>query len=302
MLENIEKPGEYIRMGKIATYQDMAYYVLKNDLMFLNIDSGERGKISHIEGKENNDGKLDEICDLMIYKGKKVIYKVGDSRFVMDLEQGLDSVCKININSESGKCYMNGDYLYYVKQNDYRDSLNRKHPKIGYYLMRYGIENNEETEVSVEFEKHHIESKLTRKIELEGIYENNFFCIIGAKDAITSEQIGFYCCYININDSNAEPKRFNMVNLNISQIEQYKNFLIYVNVTKGCSLMKLDFTTDKRNVLLHNYGKSEKTTFIEKLSNGNISLMKPLKYMRLGNWIWIKEKDNSKGRRIPIEN
>ena len=84
----------------------MVYYIINNDLFVINIASMGSGEICHIDEENDDQGELYEIRRLMIYKGKKIIYKNGYRYYILDFEQGEESVKSFSIGSESGKCFM----------------------------------------------------------------------------------------------------------------------------------------------------------------------------------------------------
>ncbi|MBD5508978.1 MAG: hypothetical protein HDR05_13295 [Lachnospiraceae bacterium] len=302
VLENVEEAGKFIREGKIVTYQDMVYYVINNDLFFINLGSMESGKICHIEEKKDDQGELYEVRRLMIYKGEKIIYNNGYQYYILDFEQGKESIKSFSISSESGKCFMRGDYLYYIQMDTDVDDFKGKGIKTGYRLKKYGILNDQETNVSEAFGKHDMMDgiKALYELEAEGIYADKYFCVFGYQGVLSPERVGFDCFYFNIDSSNAEPHSFYLWNARVFQIEQYKNYLIYVNADKGYSLVRHDFAENKKKVLLKNFGETEKSSFTDRLFFGKSSFMKPSEYMRLGKWLWIRENDKITPKIISI--
>ena len=260
------------------------------------------GKIDHIEEEKNDEGELYEVRNLMIYKGKKIIYKNGYRYYIMDFEQGHESTKRFSIGSESGKCFLRGDYLYYVEMDTDLDDFKGKGIKTGYRLKKYGILNDQDTNISKPFGKHDMMDsiKAIYELETEGICENKFFCVFGYQGITSSERVGFDCFYFNMDSTNAEPHNFYLWNSRVFQIEQYKNYIIYVNADKGYSLVRHDFAEDKKKVLLKNFGETEKSTFTDRLFLGKSSFMKPSKYMRLGKWLWVRENDKITPKIISI--
>lgn len=301
LLESVEDSGKYIRKGKIVAYQDMVYYVIGNDLFYKDINSMDAGKIGHIDEERNGDGELYEVCNLMIYKGKKIIYKNG-YRYIMDFEQGHESTKRFSIGSESGKCFMRGDYLYYVEMDTDLDDFKGKVKKTGYRLKRYGILNDQNTNISKAFGKHDMMDsiKAIYELEAEGIFENKFFCIFGYKGITSMERVGFDCFYFDMDSTDAEPHSFYLWNSRVFQIEQYKNYLIYVNADKNYSLVRHEFAKDKKKVLIKNFGETEKASFTDRFYMGKSAFMNPSKYMRLGKWLWIRENDKITPKIISI--
>lgn len=304
VIENIKEAGKYIREGKIATYQDMVYYVIDNDLFFINIDTMDSGKICHIDEEKNDKGELCEISRLLIYKGKKILYRNGHQKCIMDFKQGKESLYRFFIIPEAQKYFMKNDYLYYVENDSDSDALIEGKGllkiKTGYILKKYGILNGQETCISKVFGKHEMTKgiKALYQLEAEGISDNKYFCIFGYESARSSDRLGFDCFCLNIDESNVEPYKFYLWSTQIFQIEQYKNYLIYVNADKGYSLVIHDFVKNKKKVLLRNFGKTEKSSFSDRKFRGKSSFMHPSKYMRLGKWLWINDKEDEMNPRI----
>lgn len=303
LLEGVEDSGKYIRIGKIVAYQDMIYYVVGNDLFFKDLNSMNTGKIEHIDEVRNDDGELYDVRSLMIYKGEKIIYKNGYRYYITDFQQGHESTKCFSIGSESGKCFMRGEYLYYVEMDTDLDGfLKGKGLKTVYRLKKYGVLNDQKTNVSQAFGKHDTKGSITAMYELEaeGICENIFFCVFGYQGVTDMERVGFDCFYFNMDSIDAEPHKFFLWNSRVFQIEQYKNYLIYVNADKGYSLIRHDFAEDKKTVLLKKFGETEKSSFTDRLLLGKSSFMNPSKYMRLGKWLWVKENDKIMPKIISI--
>lgn len=291
LLQNIQDSSKYIRDGKITTYQDMLYYLIDNELCFIDINSLNSGKIVNIDEEKDDNGKISDISKLMVYKGVKILFRNKHQYYIMDLQQGPSSIKQIPLDSDSNNYFMKGDYLYYVEMDPVMDS---KELEIEYRLKRFGILNGQDTNVSAAFGRHKSLKGLKNvyEIEAEGIYGDNYFCVFGYQSVFSFDKNGYDCFYFNIEDSNAKPKSFYIWNNNIFQMEHYKNYLIYVNADKSYSLTRHDFAHDKKTVLHTNYGESEKSTFWERFNFGKSLYMNPSKYMRLGNWVWIK--DNNK--------
>lgn len=287
LLEDIEETGEYIRSGKITTYQDMAFYVIHNDLFFCDIDTMVSGKIFHIDEEKDEKGELLDVGKLTIYQGKKIIYKNGQRYYIRDFNRVRDSAHCFCIDSESDKCFIKGDHLYFIEREVGVDYSKKKGFKVGYSLKRYGILNHQETILGKLDVRNAI--KALYALEAEGIYDNKYFCIWGYQGYDSPERDGFDCFYFNMDNEAAEPHFFYIWNTRVFQIEQYKNYLIYVNADKKYSLVRHDFVEDKKKVLLRNFGQTEKSSFVQRMFYGKSSFMMPLKYMRLGKWLWVRE-------------
>ena len=291
LIEHIKKAANFIKKKKIATFSDVAYYVLGNDLYFIDIETRKSGLICHIPEEKNSDGENNEIKDLCVFKSQKLFFKNGNN-YIIDLEEGAESAHKVSFWSETGKYSIRGDYLYFVDMdNDLDDDLN----SIKYVVKRYGILNNQITTVSQPFGKHSTKYDSTTgiyELESEGMYENYYYCVFGYQSALSSERMGFECFCINIDGSKlAEAKKFYIWNSRVYQIEQYGQNLIYVNADKDFSLTSHNFLSDKKVVIKKKCGKTEKSSFSDRLILGKGEFLKPDKYMRLGKWLWIRQHD-----------
>lgn len=289
LLDHIENAAEFIEKRKITTFSDMGYYVLGNDLYFIDLDSQDSGLIFHIDEEKNSDNELYEVMRLCVYKSQKLIYKNG-ANYVVDLEEGMESAHRFSLGSETNNYFMRGDYLYFVDMDTSLDDI--KHVK--YVIKRYGILNNQTTRVSKPFGKHSWSDSIKAIYELisEGMYGKYYYCIFGYRGITSSERVGLDCFYINTDgDESGEVYNFYIWNARIYQIEQYEANLIYINADKGFSIISHDFIRNKKKVLLKKYGKTEKSTFSERLWLGKSEFQKPDKYMRLGKWIWTCKHD-----------
>jgi len=284
LLEHVENATEFIKDGKIATFADMGYYVLENDLYFIDLDSLASGLIFHIDEEYYGDGDIKEVARLCIYKSQKLIYRNG-STYIVDLELGMQSKHKFSLGSESCNFSMYGDYLYYVDMDT--DTID---VKVRYVVKRYGILNEQTTNVSKPFGEHSLSDSIKAVYELQsmGIAGKNFYCIFAYQGVTSKENVGFDCVYVSIDEEKiAEVRKFYIWNARVYQIEQCGENLIYVNADKGFSLISHNFVSDKKKVLEKKFGRVEKSVWWERSLLGKSSFQKPDKYMRLGRWIFI---------------
>lgn len=289
LLENIENSREYIKKKKITTFSDMGYYVLGNDLYFIDLETLDTGLIFHVNEEKTSDGKAYEVMGLCVYKSQKIIYKNG-SNYVVDFEEGIDSAKKFHLGSETKNYSLRGDYIYFVDMEVDMDDVE----KTEYVIKRYGILNGQTTNVSMPFGKHKMfdDIKSIYNLISEGMYGQYYYCIFEYYGITSAERVGFDCYYINTDsDRGVKANMFYIWNARVYQIEQYKSNLIYVNADKRFSLISHDFLSDKKKVLLKKYGETEKSTFSERVWLGKSEFQKPYKYMRLGKWLWTKKDD-----------
>ena len=286
LLENIKDAAELIINKKITTYYDAAYYVIGNDLYFMDLDTLYSKTILHIP-EEMHDGSIKKISGLAIYNSKKCVFKYGYNVYVVDLEEGITSIKNIPVHSESGRYTIKGDYLYYIESEPNLDNTD----KCFYIVKRYSFLNGQSFVISKNIKEYDF-TKIICEIESEGMYGKYYYCVIGNAVMLSPERYSFTCAYIDTETSIlAECHPFYIWNPRIYQIEQYNNILVYVNADKDYSLIAHDFLHDKKRVLKKKYGEDEKASFFEKFTFGKSNYQKPNGYMRLGKWIWILEKD-----------
>lgn len=285
ILNDIDNPGDFIKKGKITTYYDMSYYVIDNDLYYLDLDSLKSGKILHIEEKLDKEGNKYDVSNLVCYKSKKMIYKNG-SKYILDM-QDEKSVKSISFWGESNKYFLKDDYLYYVDSDPDLDDLDKRR----YAIYKYGILSGQVTVVSQFFGIHKEDDSLKAlyEIESEGIYGKYYYCVFGYQGIDSMERQGFDCFFVNIENDMSKASSFYIWNSRVYQIEQYADSIVYVNADKDYSLISHNFINDKKKVIIKKYGNSDKASFSQKMFLGKSAFQNPEKYMRLGRWLWIKK-------------
>lgn len=301
LLEEVEDAGDYIRRGKIATFSDMGYYVLGNDLYFIDLKTLDTGFIFRINVERDSDGNLYEVMKLCVYNSQMLIYENG-LNYIVDLEEGKDSVREILLGSnllKEGNYFLKGDYIYFIDEESYRAGT------LYYVVKKYGILNDEITVVSKVFGRKnnvlYAPYGMGCKLIHEGMYENYYCCVFQYFEGTTLQRTKVECYYINVDyDGSAEMRNFYMRSMRGCQISQNKSNLIYVLADKSCSLISHDFLSDKKKVLLEKYGEVKKPTISQRFSQGKSTFRKPYDYMCLSKWIWTKKHDNSKPEIIAL--
>ena len=124
-----------------------------------------------------------------------------------------------------------------------------------------------------------------KSIYFSSLFEDNI-CIISKDDAVFPLSLLKYEKYIlNIKNNSIKDFKFSG---RISQVEQYKNFLIYNNHSDGFKIQKHNILTDKVLTLIENYGRIKKEDveiFTERLATPEF-FDRPIKYKRIGKWIF----------------
>ena len=296
ILENIENVEEYIKKKKLCTYSNMAYYVIDNDLFFYDLVTNECGFIEHISEEENDKGEKYEVENLYVINSKKLFYQNG-STYIANLDDIQGTCKKKSFGFTESEYYVCDNYIYCLV-SDMDDNAKEKDDQ--YYILRkYNTESDSITDVSVPFGRHpsNFEGiKGLYSLYFDGIYGNYYFAVFEYSSFESVDRLGFDCFYIRIdnNQTIASAHVFYIWDSYIYQMEQYKNFLIYNDATKGYTIISHDFITDKKKKILKGYGKDEKASFMEKLSCGKSMFQQPSTYVRLGNWLWIQDEKGSK--------
>ncbi|MCD7805833.1 MAG: hypothetical protein LUH19_00655 [Lachnospiraceae bacterium] len=292
-----------MKKRRIASYADIIYYAVGNDIYFYNLDTQKGGIIFSIEQIKDSDGKVYAISELFIYQSEKLIYKNGYRYYVKDLEDVSEATIKMDVSAE-GRCFLHGDYLYYVDTaNDIDDFLNEKELTIKYQIMKCSVHTGQSMNVSVAFGKHKMMDGIYQVYELEseGIFSHYYYVIYGYQSVTSTDRVGFKCSYFDINESgSAKEHNFFIWHSLVYQIEQYKDSLIYVDAGKGFALVRHTILDDKKKVLVKKYGTTEKASLSDKFYLGKGMFQKPERYMSLGCWLWIKEPGKRMGRVISI--
>lgn len=291
LIENVRNAGEFIKKGKITTFSDIGYYVIENALYYIDLDTLHSSLIFEINEERNCEGEKYEVMRLHIYNSQKVIYENG-SYYIVDLKEGIESAKKFSLGYETSNYFLRGDHIFFIDNDIDPHNFGKER----YVLKKYGIKNEQTTNITMPFGEHDClnikDIDAVYKIIAEGMHDNYYYCIFGYKSYISTEILGLRCYYINTSSEFiTEAKRFYISSPRISQISNYKNYLIYVNADKNYSIISHDFLKDNKRILLKNYGETEKSTLSERLDCGKSKFQHPRKFMRLGGWLWVKEKN-----------
>lgn len=288
LLSEIENAAEFIREGYITTYFDMAYFVKENNLFYMNLDDDSKGLIFHIPEEKNEKGMLYEIKNLLVYKGRKLVFDNG-KKYIVDFEKGISSLLSLSLGFVYGNSMcMRGDYLYFIDWEIDMDNPD----KVQHVIRKYGLNNNQITTVSKPFGVHKQEGIYALyDLHMFGMHDEYYYCIFSYSSEYSMDNLGFQCFRINVEKEDTTINKFYIWESRIYQMEQYKNKLLYVNADKDYSIVSHDFVTDKKMILIKKYGKNEKSTLVDRFTLGKEMFQRPGKYMRLGKWIWIKKPD-----------
>lgn len=299
ILGEVGNPTEFIEKRKIAAFYDMGYYVIGNDLFYIDLGTLESGMIFHLPEERDSDGNLREVSRVAVCKGNKLIYRNGFRTYIVDLEKGVDSAKEINLGSESYDYTIKGHYIYFVDMDPCLDHIKQ----VGFVVKRYDLLDGEETVISKVFGRHHMNSrrKAVYIMESEGMFEKYYYCIFGYQGVYSKGRLGFECFYVDTEaKGKAKVHRFYLDGPRIYQIQQYGRKLIYVDADKGYSLVIHDFLKDKKHVLKKKYGETEKSHLLGKLFLDKSEFQNPYKYMQLDKWIWTQRVGKWPTEIVPI--
>ncbi|MCH5193397.1 MAG: hypothetical protein J1F11_05495 [Oscillospiraceae bacterium] len=294
IIDDLDSVRDMFDKKKITVYADMMFYVIGDDLYYVDLDTGCSGLVLSFDSADNPYNNKKEIKNICIHKSGKLIYKNGFN-YIVDLKRGISSAKKMDVHFETENYFLIGDYVYYLEGDyDYIDERNTdKHNYLKYKIKRYSIDSGLVTDVSDRFgEADMTDSIFSVYYDLcfEGVFDH-YYCVVFENSSIGSiERSGYHCFYVDLSGSGiSHAHRFYIWNSHIYQIEQHRNNLIYVNADNGYKLVKHNFVSDKKSTIIRKYGMTEKSTFFDRFAMGKGEFQNPNKYMRLGNWLWIKE-------------
>lgn len=299
LFDNMDDASGFVKKKKIATYSDIAYYVLENDLWYVNLETNEKGFIFHIEEEYRTvDGVKEkyEITDLSIYNSEKIVYR--SRRFnVIDIEQGPSSAKSFSLGAMYG--YVHHDcYLYFIYSAYDGDFSTEK-----YVLKKHNLLTNQTTTVSKYLGEHKDKGKkVLYQLVTQGVHNGWFYCVFQYDSRKSMDPRGFDGFRVRIHGNGAtDVRKFYIAGKRIYQFEQYQGRLIYINADKDYSLISHDCLADSKRTLRKKCGETEKATAIDKWSMWKGFFQHPYPYMRLGKWIWIKDKKKWKGDILSID-
>lgn len=305
LLDGIQNAAELFANKCICAHNDAIYYVYNNDLRFIDLSANNEGLITHIDEIYDNENKVGKVWNISYIPDGKMIYRCGYKYYIMSL-MDREVIAETSLGSESNNYFVKDNDIYFLDFDSDIDDLG-KGLLSGYRIRKYSIDSGEIINVSIPFAKRDLIKemdgiKAIYNIVSEGLYKDYYYVIFEYNSVSNmNDRTGFDCFCINIkNTGSAEAKSFYIWESHVTQIEQYENYLTYVNGSKGYKLIKHNFVTDKKETLLKNCGSTEKSKFMDRLWLGKDNYMHPSSYMRLGNWIWIQERGKTTPRIISL--
>ena len=299
IFKNLKLEKQIFSKKQICSYNDIIYLVYNHELLFCNLEDDKEGFIYSIEKEtyENFEKQIEEyeIRNISVDK-TKFIY--GNSNLkIYDFETKetikVKNLANDDVSSyEKYLIYNSNLYFLYDEMADFKF--------INKVLVKFSLISNFCTKISKEtLEKTKLfDVNNATEVRKIGIYKNYMYVIVSG---ITENDIRTFR-YIDLDTGNVYLKVFWLDHF--YQIEQYNQYLIYNNASKNYSVLKHDFLTDKKEILLRDYGETEKVDFMgnfflnafEQMLNSEMYEY-PETYSRIGKWIW----DNKNNRIVSIE-
>lgn len=278
---------EYIKSGKITALSHAVYYLVGNDLYYKNLDTLESKKISDLSQILTQGGSIQEIS---VRDNRDFICWINSDLVICNLEQEGQVVKRIKVVPPDGgshpKYFVRGEYVYYLEgylndDNCFRYSLNKCH-----------IESGNISTCSSLFGKNSTGGKREYyDFIIEGMFGNYYYALYNYCGEKSRDCTEGYDCFV-INTETQKEQYFNISSKHLYQVEQYNNFLVYIDGDSSYSLTIHNLLNNKRKILRKNCGYNDKTTLIEKIYVGDVFLNHhPASYIRIGRWIFIEDQE-----------
>ena len=291
IFKDLEIEEEIFSKKQICSYNDIIYLVYNHKLLFYNLEVKKEGIICNIEKEtyENFEKQMKEyeIRNISVDK-TKFIY--GNSNLKIYDFETKETIEVKNLDNndvssyEKYLIYNSNLYFLYDEMVDFKF--------INKVLVKFNLISNFCTKISKEtLEKTKLfDMNNATEVRKIGIYKNYIYVIFSG---ISENDIRTFR-YIDLNNGNVYLQIFWLDRF--YQIEQYNQYLIYNNASKNFSILKHDFLTNKKEILLKNYGKIEKLDLMGNFFLNAVDQMLypemyqfPEIYLRIGKWIWDKK-------------
>ena len=296
---------------KIASYNDILYFNVENNLYYFNLNTQEEKLIFNIKDQLNKEyfpenSEL-EITNLSVEK-EILLYSLNipssiSNLFLYDLERKnnnsieISELKDINFN----EYFLKNGYLYFISKETIEEIFQPISilPKISSNSEKFSIKKyklNSKLEPINIFDSFikNTNYALDSSIEILKIFFYNDNIIIIAKEKPENIIESPSCVKYLINLKNGEIKNFKIAN-RIEQVEHYKNLLIYNNISKEFKIQKFDIISNKISDLIEKYGELKDANYIndgnwfeyqvDKFSDPELYEFSK-EYRRIGKWIF----------------
>ena len=314
---------------KIASYNDILYFNVENNLYYFNLNNQEEKLIFNIKEEllkekkrldkeyfsENNELEITNISvekEILLYR-LSIPYSISNL-FFYDLESKENKVITISelryINFN--EYFLKNGYLYFISKENIEEifQLTSILPKISsdsekFSIKQYKLNSNLEPVYVFDSFIKNTNYLLDSSIEIlkTFLYGDNIVVIV--KEVPDNIIESSSCIKYLINLKNSEIKNFKITN-RIEQVEHYKNILIYNNISKEFKIQKFDIISNKISDLIEKYGELKDSDYFDdgnwfeyqvgKFTNPELYEF-PKEYRRIGKWIF----DEINSRIIDIE-
>ena len=314
---------------KIASYNDILYFNVENNLYYFNLNNQEEKLIFNIKEEllkekkrldkeyfsENNELEITNISvekEILLYR-LSIPYSISNL-FFYDLESKENKVITISelryINFN--EYFLKNGYLYFISKENIEEifQLTSILPKISsdsqkFSIKQYKLNSNLEPVYIFDSFIKNTNYLLDSSIEIlkTFLYGDNIVVIV--KEVPDNIIESSSCIKYLINLKNSEIKKFKITN-RIEQVEHYKNLLIYNNISKEFKIQKFDIISNKISDLIEKYGELKDSDYFDdgnwfeyqvgKFTNPELYEF-PKEYRRIGKWIF----DEINSRIIDIE-
>ena len=307
---------------KIASYNDILYFNVENNLYYFNLNKQEERLIFNIkkelDQKYFSENTKLEITNLSVEK-EILLYSLNipssvSNLFLYDLERKNNNSIEISELKDVNfnEYFLKNGYLYFISKKTIKEIFQPISilPKISSNSEKFSIKKyklNSKLEPINIFDSFikNTNYTLDSSIEILKIFFYNDNIVIIAKEKPENIIESPSCVKYLINLKNGEIKNFKFAN-RIEQVEYYKNLLIYNNISKEFKIQKFDIISNKISDLIEKYGELKDANYIndgnwfeyqvDKFSDPELyEFLK--EYRRIGKWIF----DEINSRIIDIE-
>lgn len=296
---------------KIASYNDILYFNVENNLYYFNLNTQEEKLIFNIKDQLNKEyfpenSEL-EITNLSVEK-EILLYSLNipssiSNLFLYDLERKNNNSIEISELKDVNfnEYFLKNGYLYFISKETIEEIFQPISilPKISSNSEKFSIKKyklNSKLEPINIFDSFikNTNYALDSSIEILKIFFYNDNIIIIAKEKPENIIESPSCVKYLINLKNGEIKNFKIAN-RIEQVEHYKNLLIYNNISKEFKIQKFDIISNKISDLIEKYGELKDANYIndgnwfeyqvDKFSDPELYEFSK-EYRRIGKWIF----------------
>ena len=296
---------------KIASYNDILYFNVENNLYYFNLNKQEERLIFNIkkelDQKYFSENTKLEITNLSVEK-EILLYSLNipssvSNLFLYDLERKNNNSIEISELKDVNfnEYFLKNGYLYFISKETIKEIFQPISilPKISSNSEKFSIKKyklNSKLEPINIFDSFikNTNYTLDSSIEILKIFFYNDNIVIIAKEKPENIIESPSCIKYLINLKNGEIKNFKFAN-RIEQVEYYKNLLIYNNISKEFKIQKFDIISNKISDLIEKYGELKDANYIndgnwfeyqvDKFSDPELYEFSK-EYRRIGKWIF----------------